>query len=112
MFKLYSQIKAVVDQATQLWQESRDGEGKEGWIVFLEARSFWLAVVSILFTGFAFFGVPLPFAEAAVAETVAQVIAGVSALWAVVERIRGNKTVVWSAKQANAANKQARTAKR
>lgn len=110
MIKLFTQIKAIVDQATQLWEESRDGKGKEGWIVFFEARSFWLAIIAVVFAGFATFGVPLPFAEEVVVEVVTQGISGVLALWAIIERIRGKKTVVWSAEQANQAIKQAQAA--
>lgn len=111
MFKFLKEIKDVVNQATQLWQESRDGQGKEGWIVFFEARSFWLSVISVIFAAMSIAGFVPPFGEQIVVEVVTQVIAAVSALWAVIERIRGKKSIVWSTNQANAAIKQAQAAK-
>lgn len=105
MFNLFKQIKSVVDQATELWKESNDGKGKEGWIVFFEARSFWLAVISLLFAVVPMFGIVIPIPQEVVAEGVTQLISTGLMIWAFVERVRGNKTIVWSANQANQAIK-------
>lgn len=107
MFNFLKQMKDIVNQATQLWQESRDGKGKEGWIVFFEARSFWLAVVGVVFAALAITGVVPPFGEEIVTETVLQIVSFAAFAWSFIERVKGKKTVVWSPEQANTAIKAA-----
>lgn len=100
-------MKDVVNQATQLWQEAHDGKGKEGWIVFFEARSFWLAVIGVIFAALSLAGVVPPFGQEVVTEAVIQVVSFLAFAWSFIERVRGKKSVVWSPSQANSAIKAA-----
>lgn len=105
MINLLSQVKSVVDQATRLYQLATGTD--RGWIVFFEARSFWLSLIGVIFTAIAMFGLPIPVPEEVVVEGVTHAIALAAFVWALVERLRGKKAVVWSPTQADNAIKQA-----
>lgn len=105
MLRLIIQLRAVVAEATRLAQLAKNDDS--GWIVFFEARSFWLSVIGVILTAFTVFGFGIPFDHALITEITLGVVSLVPFAWALIERLRGKKQVVWTVKQANDAIKQA-----
>lgn len=101
MLNLISQLKLLSDQANDLLRQSKSSD--KGYIVFFETRSFWLVVVGVVFTLANTFGIDLGIEQSDASSVVINIISIVPFAWALIERILGKKTVVWSSTQAQGA---------